>query len=54
VPAASARAAQVAPEPRHAGATGGRAAGAEPRRPPPPVVPALKKAKGQIAKKKER
>jgi cytoskeletal protein CcmA (bactofilin family) len=24
------------------------------RRPPPPVVPALKKAKGQIAKKKER
>ena len=29
----------------------GRAAA---RRPPPPVVPALKKAKGQIAKKKER
>jgi hypothetical protein len=28
--------------------------GAGPRRPPPPVVPALKKAKGQIAKKKER
>jgi hypothetical protein len=27
---------------------------AAPRRPPPPVVPALKKAKGQIAKKKER
>ncbi len=27
---------------------------ATPRRPPPPVVPALKKAKGQIAKKKER
>lgn len=25
-----------------------------PRRPPPPVVPALKKVKGQIAKKKER
>jgi hypothetical protein len=25
-----------------------------PRRPPPPVVPSLKKAKGQIAKKKER
>lgn len=25
-----------------------------PRRPPPPVVPALKKAKGQIVKKKER
>lgn len=31
--------------------SGGRAAA---RRPPPPVVPALKKAKGQIAKKKER
>jgi cytoskeletal protein CcmA (bactofilin family) len=31
----------------------GRAAAAA-RRPPPPVVPALKKAKGQIAKKKER
>jgi cytoskeletal protein CcmA (bactofilin family) len=30
------------------------AAHAGPRRPPPPVVPALKKAKGQIAKKKER
>jgi hypothetical protein len=30
------------------------AAPAGPRRPPPPVVPALKKAKGQIAKKKER
>ncbi len=27
---------------------------AGPRRPPPPVVPALKKTKGQIAKKKER
>jgi cytoskeletal protein CcmA (bactofilin family) len=27
---------------------------AGPRRPPPPVVPALKKAKGQIARKKER
>jgi cytoskeletal protein CcmA (bactofilin family) len=33
----------------------GRAADeAGPRRPPPPVVPALKKAKGQIVKKKER
>ena len=31
----------------------GRVAAAA-RRPPPPVVPALKKAKGQIAKKKER
>jgi cytoskeletal protein CcmA (bactofilin family) len=29
-------------------------ANAGPRRPPPPVVPALRSAKGQIAKKKER
>jgi cytoskeletal protein CcmA (bactofilin family) len=29
-------------------------ANSSPRRPPPPVVPALKKAKGQIAKRKER
>ncbi|HEY8041616.1 MAG TPA: polymer-forming cytoskeletal protein [Polyangiaceae bacterium] len=35
----------------HAGASTGNSG---PRRPPPPVVPALKKAKGQIAKKKER
>jgi cytoskeletal protein CcmA (bactofilin family) len=28
--------------------------GASPRRPPPPVVPVLKKTKGQILKKKER
>ncbi|HEY3819188.1 MAG TPA: polymer-forming cytoskeletal protein [Polyangiaceae bacterium] len=37
-------------------ASGGNHAPAAPgpRRPPPPVVPALKKAKGQIAKKKER
>jgi cytoskeletal protein CcmA (bactofilin family) len=35
-------------------ASGGNTAPAGPRRPPPPVVPALKKAKGQIAKKKER
>jgi cytoskeletal protein CcmA (bactofilin family) len=35
-----------------AGGTDAKDAG--PRRPPPPVVPALKKAKGQIAKKKER
>ena len=35
-------------------ASGGNNAPAGPRRPPPPVVPALKKAKGQIAKKKER
>lgn len=30
------------------------ASNAGPRRPPPPVVPALRSAKGQIAKKKER
>ncbi len=36
----------------NAGRHGANHAGA--RRPPPPVVPALKKAKGQIAKKKER
>jgi cytoskeletal protein CcmA (bactofilin family) len=36
-----------------AGGNGAPAQGG-PRRPPPPVVPALKKAKGQIAKKKER
>jgi cytoskeletal protein CcmA (bactofilin family) len=43
-PAAKPAAAAAAPAPKDAG----------PRRPPPPVVPALKKAKGQIAKKKER
>jgi cytoskeletal protein CcmA (bactofilin family) len=41
---------------RGAGATHGANAvnNSGPRRPPPPVVPALKKAKGQILKKKER
>jgi cytoskeletal protein CcmA (bactofilin family) len=34
--------------------SGNHAPAGGPRRPPPPVVPALKKAKGQIAKKKER
>ncbi|HEY8086573.1 MAG TPA: polymer-forming cytoskeletal protein [Polyangiaceae bacterium] len=39
----------------HAAHSGGNnAPHGGPRRPPPPVVPALKKAKGQIAKKKER
>jgi cytoskeletal protein CcmA (bactofilin family) len=53
-------AAKAAPAPEKAAekvthASGGNnAAPAGPRRPPPPVVPALKKAKGQIAKKKER
>jgi cytoskeletal protein CcmA (bactofilin family) len=60
-PAAQAR---VAPPPKPAPAVhvaGGGGSGsnsghgrAAARRPPPPVVPALKKAKGQIAKKKER
>jgi cytoskeletal protein CcmA (bactofilin family) len=48
-PAAAAKAAKQSPPVHLAGA--GASAG---RRPPPPVVPALKKAKGQIAKKKER
>jgi cytoskeletal protein CcmA (bactofilin family) len=39
------------PEPSAARAA---ATNAGPRRPPPPVVPALRSAKGQIAKKKER
>jgi len=58
-PAAKAHAAPVPSKPAektgpaaHAG--NNAAASAGPRRPPPPVVPALKKAKGQIAKKKER
>ncbi len=57
-PAPSRPAAKPAPAVHVAGGGGsannsshGRAAA---RRPPPPVVPALKKAKGQIAKKKER
>lgn len=66
---AAARPARVAPSPPKAAAKpapavhvagGGGSANnsshgrAAARRPPPPVVPALKKAKGQIAKKKER
>jgi cytoskeletal protein CcmA (bactofilin family) len=52
-------AAKPAPAVHVAGGGGGSAnnsghARAAARRPPPPVVPALKKAKGQIAKKKER
>jgi len=35
-------------------AVGSVTANSLPRRPPPPVVPALKKAKGQVAKRKER
>jgi len=63
--AAPAPAARVAPAPAPAPAPskaatathvagGAPVANGGPRRPPPPVVPALKKAKGQIAKKKER
>jgi cytoskeletal protein CcmA (bactofilin family) len=56
-PAAQAR--PPAPVVRAAVASGatvsGKAQGAGgPRRPPPPIVPALKKAKGQMARKKER
>jgi cytoskeletal protein CcmA (bactofilin family) len=47
-PSANATSAAHALGGNHAPAPGGL------RRPPPPVVPALKKAKGQIAKKKER
>jgi cytoskeletal protein CcmA (bactofilin family) len=42
---------QAAPAGRAAAASPGNAGA---RRPPPPVVPALRSAKGQIAKKKER
>jgi cytoskeletal protein CcmA (bactofilin family) len=38
----------------HASSSSNIAPSEGPRRPPPPVVPALKKVKGQIAKKKER
>jgi|HubBroStandDraft_4_1064222.scaffolds.fasta_scaffold10518_4 cytoskeletal protein CcmA (bactofilin family) len=44
--------AKVAAPPARAQASGATNSG--PRRPPPPVVPVLKGAKGQIAKKKER
>ncbi len=66
VPAAVTRAAAAPPpmpapskpakaEVAHSVATvGSSTANSAPRRPPPPVVPALKKAKGQIAKRKER
>ncbi|MGD0529842.1 MAG: polymer-forming cytoskeletal protein [Polyangiaceae bacterium] len=52
-PAAPSKPAEKAAPAPHAAGTN-NAAPAGPRRPPPPVVPALKKAKGQIAKKKER
>ena len=50
-------AAKPAPPPApavHASASSEAQASNGPRRPPPPVVPSLKKVKGQIAKKKER
>jgi cytoskeletal protein CcmA (bactofilin family) len=52
-PAAPSKPAEKAAPAPHAAGTN-HAAPTGPRRPPPPVVPALKKAKGQIAKKKER
>ncbi|MGH7435151.1 MAG: bactofilin family protein [Polyangiaceae bacterium] len=53
-PATKAAAPHAAPAMRLAGASSGSAARGA-RRPPPPIVPVLKKAKGQIAsKKKER
>lgn len=52
-PATSKPAEKAAPA-AHASGENNAAAHAGPRRPPPPVVPALKKARGQIAKKKER
>ncbi len=50
----AAKASAVAGHSPHAGGTNNAHAPGGPRRPPPPVVPSLKKAKGQIAKKKER
>jgi cytoskeletal protein CcmA (bactofilin family) len=44
----------IAPAVRATGASTKAGAAGTPRRPPPPIVPALKKARGQIAKKKER
>jgi cytoskeletal protein CcmA (bactofilin family) len=55
--APAAKAAHKPAPPAHLAGSGNHApapAPSVPRRPPPPVVPALKKAKGQIAKKKER
>jgi cytoskeletal protein CcmA (bactofilin family) len=48
------KAAAVAGHSAHASGTNNAHAPGAQRRPPPPVVPSLKKAKGQIAKKKER
>jgi cytoskeletal protein CcmA (bactofilin family) len=47
-------AAPIAPAVRATGASTKTGTAGTPRRPPPPIVPALKKARGQIAKKKER
>jgi len=57
VPALAAKAAPakvVAPPARAAATNSHASASSGPRRPPPPVVPVLKGAKGQIAKKRER
>jgi cytoskeletal protein CcmA (bactofilin family) len=58
-PVAASPAAAPAPAPKTAGKPVAQTPAATPssaalRRPPPPVVPALRSAKGQIAKKKER
>jgi hypothetical protein len=54
-PAAKAAPAKVVAPPARGAATNSHASVTTgPRRPPPPVVPVLKGAKGQIAKKKER
>ncbi|HEY4014227.1 MAG TPA: polymer-forming cytoskeletal protein [Polyangiaceae bacterium] len=53
--AAAAPVATVASKPSSApSGVNNSSANAGPRRPPPPVVPALKKVKGQVAKRKER
>jgi cytoskeletal protein CcmA (bactofilin family) len=51
---APAKAAPPAARPDAAGSNNSASNNSGPRRPPPPVVPVLKGAKGQIAKKKER
>jgi cytoskeletal protein CcmA (bactofilin family) len=53
-PAVAASSKPATKEASAAHAANNTSANAAPRRPPPPVVPALKKAKGQIAKRKER
>ncbi|HXN31384.1 MAG TPA: polymer-forming cytoskeletal protein [Polyangiaceae bacterium] len=54
IPAPARPAAKPADAAHAVGAISSSPANSTPRRPPPPVVPALKKAKGQMAKRKER